>query len=185
MLNNYQACARLRRWPYDMSSEREEIVDIYFFSETKGILNFDTVLKEIRGFISVYPDRHYKIIIGSDSEASRSAHIVTAVTIWRVGNGAIHFWTKSEEKKFGSMRDRIWQEAISSIMLAQEFRSRLNDTLGSDFFWEGNEIHVDIGPNGPTRDLIDGVVGMIKGYHFVPVIKPYSFGASIVADRHT
>ncbi|MEK7083182.1 MAG: ribonuclease H-like YkuK family protein [Patescibacteria group bacterium] len=44
---------------------------------------------------------------------------------------------------------------------------------------------MDIGPNGPTKELIDGVVGMIKGYDFVPVIKPYSFGASIVADRHT
>jgi len=164
---------------------REEIEDICFLSETKGELGFDGVLKEIRAFIERHPDRIYKIIIGSDSEAKRLACIVTAVTIWRVGNGAIHFWTKSEEKKFGSMRDRIWQEAISSIMLAQEFRSRLNDTLGSDFFWEGNEIHVDIGPNGPTKELIDGVVGMIKGYNFVPVIKPYSFGASIVADRHT
>jgi len=83
------------------------------------------------------------------------------------------------------MRDRIWDEAISSIMLAQEFRSRLGDVLGDGSFWEGNEIHVDIGPNGPTKELIDGVVGMIKGYHFTPVIKPYSFGASIVADRHT
>ena len=168
-----------------MQSNRESGEDIHFFSETKGMLNFDAVLHAIRAFISMCPDRHYKIIIGSDSQACPSAHIVTAVTIWRVGNGAIHFWTKSEEKKFGSMRDRIWQEAISSITLAQEFRSRLNDALGSDFFWEGNEIHVDIGPNGPTKELIDGVVGMIKGYDFVPVIKPYSFGASIVADRHT
>ncbi len=166
-----------------MSSEEAE--DIRFFSETKGLLGFSGVLKEIRAFIECRPDRIYKIIIGSDSEASGLAHIVTAVTIWRVGNGAIHFWTKSEEKKFGSMRDRIWQEAISSITLAQEFRSRLGDELGSDFFWEGNEVHVDIGHNGPTKELIDGVVGMIKGYHFVPVIKPYSFGASIVADRHT
>ena len=83
------------------------------------------------------------------------------------------------------MRDRIWQEAIASITLAQEFRSCLTDMLGNDFFWEGNEIHVDIGLNGPTKELIDSVVGMIKGYNFTPVIKPYSFGASIVADRHT
>ena len=159
--------------------------DIYFFSETKGMLDFEHVLKEIVSFVANQPDRFYKIIIGSDSEATKLSRIVTAVTIWRVGNGAIHFWTKTEEKKFGSMRDRIWQEAISSIMLAQEFRSRLGDTLGTDFFWEGNEIHVDIGPNGPTKELIDSVVGMIKGYNFTPVIKPYSFGASIVADRHT
>ena len=159
--------------------------EIRFFSETKGVLDFNHVLGEIKAFLNARPDRLYKIVIGSDSEAKGISSIVTAVTIWRIGNGAIHFWTKSEEKKFGSMRDRIWQEAIASIMLAQEFRSRLGDTLGEDLFWEGNEIHVDIGPNGPTKELIDGVVGMIKGYHFIPVIKPYSFGASIVADRHT
>lgn len=161
------------------------IDDIRFYSETKGMLNLEQVLTEIKAFIDIRPNRFYKIVIGSDSEAKGMSSIVTAVTIWRIGNGAIHFWTKSEEKKFGSMRDRIWQEAISSIMLAQEFRSRLGDTLGNGSFWEGNEVHVDIGPNGPTKELIDGVVGMIKGYDFTPVIKPYSFGASIVADRHT
>lgn len=163
----------------------EENSTISFFSEQLGVIDLDRVLDEIVAFISAKPERFYKIIIGTDSEARPSTHLVTAVTIWRVGNGAIHFWTKSEEKKFGSMRDRIWQEAISSITLAQEMRSRLQDALGNDFFWEGNEIHVDIGPNGPTKELIDSVVGMIKGYNFTPVIKPYSFGASIVADRHT
>ena len=165
--------------------DRAATGDVHFFSETKGALDFERVLKEIAEFVGTQPDCFYKIIIGSDSEARKLSSIVTAITIWRVGNGAIHFWTKSDAKKFGSMRDRIWQEAISSIMLAQEFRSRLGDTLGSDFFWEGNEIHVDIGANGPTKELIDSVVGMIKGYNFTPVIKPYSFGASIVADRHT
>ena len=159
--------------------------EINFHSETLGIISFERVLGEIAAFIERKPERVYKIIIGSDSQASNASQVVTAVTIWCVGNGAIHFWTKSEEKKFGSMRDRIWQEAISSITLAQEFRSRLTDMLGNNFFWEGNEIHVDIGPNGPTKEMIDSVVGMIKGYNFVPVIKPYSFGASIVADRHT
>lgn len=159
--------------------------DIHFHSQHLGIITLGQVLEEIAAFVGRKPDSFYKIIIGSDSQASGTASLVTAVTIWRVGNGAIHFWTKSEEKKFGSMRDRIWQEAIASITLAQEFRSHLSDTLGNDFFWEGNEIHVDIGPNGPTKELIDSVVGMIKGYNFTPVIKPYSFGASVVADRHT
>lgn len=170
---------------YVVLMSTSSLEDIRFFSETKGILNLGQVLKEIAMFVGSQPERLYKIIIGSDSEASKVSRIVTAVTIWRVGNGAIHFWTASEDKKFGSMRDRIWQEAISSIMLAQELRSHLEDTLGDNFFWEGNEIHVDIGPNGPTKELIDSVVGMIKGYNFIPVIKPYSFGASIVADRHT
>ncbi|MFY9462781.1 MAG: ribonuclease H-like YkuK family protein, partial [Candidatus Sungiibacteriota bacterium] len=142
-------------------------------------------MEETLAFVRREPARFYKIIIGTDSQVTDEASLVTALTIWRVGNGAIHFWTRTEIKKFSSMRDRIWAEAIRSITLAQEMRGRLQLALGDEFFWEGNEIHVDIGENGPTRELIDSVSGMIRGYNFTPVIKPYSFGASIVADRHT
>ena len=161
---------------------KEEII---FSSESKGTLSLETVVDAAVEFVRREPERFYKVIIGTDSRASDEASLVTALTIWRVGNGAIHFWTRSEVKKFGSMRDRIWAEAIRSITLAQEMRGRLQSALGDEFFWDGNEIHVDIGANGPTKELIDSVSGMIRGYNFTPVIKPYSFGASIVADRHT
>lgn len=158
---------------------------IIFHGQTLGQMIFSEMIEEVVKFIKKEPSRFYKIIIGTDSEASSPVSLVTAVTIWRVGNGAIHFWTKSEEKKFATLRDRIWQEAINSITLAQEVRSRLQVVLGDEFFWDGNEVHVDVGENGPTKELIDGVVGMIRGYNFQPVIKPYAFGASVVADRHT
>ena len=162
------------------------IQEILFYSEALGgPISFDRVVAETVGFVQAHPARFYKIIIGTDSEASAVSAMVTAITVWRVGNGAVHFWTRTPEKKFGSMRDRIWQEAIASITLAQEVRARLQQELGDDFFWDGNEVHVDIGVNGPTREMVDSVVGMIRGYNFTPVIKPYSFGASIVADRHT
>ena len=161
------------------------INEIIFNSPTVGRIDFEATIAEIVKFVKKDPARFYKIIIGTDSEASSPASLVTAVTVWRVGNGAIHFWIKSEERKFPTMRDRIWQEAINSITLAQEVRSHLQSVLLDEFFWDGNEIHVDVGENGPTRELIDGVVGMIKGYNFEPVIKPYAFGASSVADRHT
>jgi len=161
------------------------IESIKFNSESKGILSAEEVLEEIKIFIKHHPERFYKIIIGTDSHASNKSCLITALTVWRVGNGAIHFWVKSEEKEFATMRERIWQETMNSIMLAQEMRTRLKNSLGEEFFWDGNEIHVDVGQNGPTKELIESVTGVIKGYDFVPVIKPYSFGASVVADRHT
>lgn len=161
------------------------MADITFYSQSHGQLTLDKVIQEIASFVKKEPTRFYKIIIGTDSDATNPVALVTAVTIWRVGNGAIHFWTKSEERKFATLRDRVFQEAINSITLAQEIRSHLQAALGDEFFWDGNEIHVDVGENGPTRELIDGVVGMIKCYNFIPVIKPDAFGASVVADRHT
>lgn len=159
--------------------------EITFYSQTLGKLTLTEVIEEIHAFVKNEPARFYKIIIGTDSESADKVALVSAITVWRVGNGAIHFWTKSEERKFATLRDRIWQEAINSITLAQELRSRLQNKLGDEFFWDGNEIHVDIGENGPTRELIDGVIGMIRGYNFQPVVKPFAFGASVVADRHT
>lgn len=161
------------------------IQETTFNSQTLGKIDWNGVAGEIMKFIQKEPRRFYKVIIGTDSDSHNPVSLVTAITVWRVGNGAIHFWTKSEPQEFKTMRERIWQEAIRSITLAQEVRSHLKNVLGDEFFWDGNEIHVDVGEHGPTKEMIDGVVGMIKGYHFTPVIKPFAFGASVVADRHT
>lgn len=156
-----------------------------FHSSTFGDTKLDAMIAEIAHFVRKAPERRYKIIVGTDSAASDPATLVSAVTVWRVGNGAIHFWTKSRPKNFATLRERILQEALNSIMLAQEIRTRLKEVLKDEFFWDGNEIHVDIGEAGPTKELIDSIRGMIKGYDFIPVIKPFAFGASTVADRHT
>lgn len=161
--------------------------EIVFHSHTRGDVNFEDMVREIVYFIKKEPERRYKVIIGTDSEAGYFTSLVTAVTIVRVGNGAIYFWTRRKKQKFSSRydRNRIWAEAISSITLGQAIRSRLKEVLADEFFWDANDIHVDIGNKGRTRELVEGISGMIKGYDFVPVIKPYSFVASIVADRHT
>ncbi|KKS39032.1 MAG: hypothetical protein A3G49_03025 [Candidatus Sungbacteria bacterium RIFCSPLOWO2_12_FULL_41_11] len=156
----------------------------HFYSQSKGILTLDEVITEVIEFVKAEPGKWYHIIIGSDSASSSPVELVTAVTVWRVGNGAIHFWTKAEPKVFLTLRDRIYAETMNSITLAQEVRSRLRDRLGDEAFWD-NQVHIDVGENGPTRELIDTVVGMVKGYGFEAVIKPNSFGASTVADKHT
>lgn len=160
-------------------------MQIDFYSQTHGKLSLEEALSEVVRFVKSQPERFYKVIVGTDSEAASPSSLVTALTVWRVGNGAIHFWTKSETRPFHSLRERLTQEAMNSITLGQEIRGRLQELLGDEFFWEGNEIHVDIGEVGPSRELIDTIKGMIKGFNFTPVIKPDSFGASIVADRHT
>lgn len=155
-----------------------------FFNIVGSELGLEEVVRAISDFVRQKPQRKYKIIVGTDSAARSEVRFVTAVTIWRIGNGGIHFWTRSEKTICHDLRERIYQETIHSITLAQELRGRLKEKLGDEFFWD-DQIHIDIGENGPTRDFIDSVVGMVRGYGFDAVIKPYAFGASIVADRHT
>lgn len=160
-----------------------------FYKPQHGSISFSEAVQEITEFIKKQPKHFYKVIVGSDSGASHlepfETTIITAVIVWRVGRGATYFLTKSPRQTFYTRRERIIGETMNSIMLAQELRSRLTSELGDEFLWDGNEIHADIGNVGETREFIREVTGLIQGFDFIPVIKPYSWGAASVADRHT
>jgi len=47
------------------------------------------------------------------------------------------------------------------------------------------EIHVDVGENGATKAMIQELVGMVRAHNFEARIKPESYAASNVADKHT
>ena len=160
--------------------------ELTFHSWTKGNLTLDEMVDEIGFYINTRKNRAYQIIVGSDSSSTNPVSVVTAVTVWRVGNGGIHFWFNGEKKTFHTLQDRIYEETIRSVTLAQELKTRLREKLGEDALWDEKiTVHIDVGENGPTKELIDQVVGMVKGYGFQAVIKPNAFGASVVADKHT
>ena len=47
------------------------------------------------------------------------------------------------------------------------------------------EIHLDVGTQGRSKEIIREVVGMVTGSGFDARIKPDSYGASTVADKFT
>jgi len=161
---------------------------VYFHSPQSGRVRFADIVGEIIAFIKQDPRQRYKVIVGSDSSAGSreplTTTIITVVIVWRIGRGATYFWTRSEPRTFYSLHERIIGETMGSITLAQEIRSHLKDALGDEFLWDGNEIHTDIGNGGESKEFIREVVGLIKGFDFEPVIKPWAWGASTVADRH-
>lgn len=161
--------------------------NIKFYNETlKRHITFEEVVEEIIKYVNNESEGQYKITVGTDSEGSNETHFVTAIAVLRVGNGGRYFWTKSEKTFCPTLRDRIYKETMHSIMFVQELKSQLKDKLGEDFFWDNKiTVHLDVGKNGPTKDFIESVVGMVKGYGFEAIIKPDSFGAFVLADRHT
>lgn len=149
-------------------------------------LDFEELIDSLISYIKEKPSAQYRIVVGTDSSSGKNVKFVTAVTILRVGNGGRYFWTRSREFFCPTLQDRIYKEAIQSITLTQELKSRLKEKCGEEIFWDGNiVIHLDVGQNGLTSNLVDAVVGMVKGYGFEAAIKPESFCASTVADRHT
>lgn len=163
--------------------------DTTFISPTVGELSVPEMVSEIEGFVHEEPRSFYRLVIGTDSQTrSINGHaeidFVTAIVIHRAGRGARYFWKKiKKEMKVPVLRDKIYTETAMSLEVAQdmvpEIRKRITPAK-YDF-----EIHIDVGPIGPTRDMIREVVGMVNGNGFVAKTKPESWGASSVADKHT
>lgn len=145
------------------------------------------VVQEIVQFMKDEPRRHYRVTIGTDSERLGNGQVdfVTAVVIHRVGNGGRYFWRGFTMGKFHTLRDRIIKEVLISLDLGKEVLEELKklSEAGAKLDWEF-EIHADIGENGPTKAMIQEVVGMIRAHNFEARTKPDSYAASNVADRH-
>ena len=107
---------------------------------------------------------------------------VTAIVVHRLGKGARYYYTREHENIGRSLRQRIFYETSRSLGVASQMAEKLAQNGHADL---NVEIHLDVGKNGPTGDLIREVVGMVTGSGFDAKIKPDSYGASTVADKFT
>jgi len=125
-------------------------------------------------------------VIGTDSQVYTKTDFVTAVVVCRVGAGGRYFWMRDQRDNFKSLRDRIYMETLKSLEMAEIMSGELKRVLAGSREEDFNiEIHVDIGENGKTREMIKEVVGMVRGNGYEVKTKPLAYGAFAVADRHT
>lgn len=159
-----------------------------FHSPTKGELSLAQVAQEVSDFIDEEPRAVYRLVVGTDSQAKRlngvsEIDFVTAVVIHRRGRGGRYFWHKERQHRVYVLREKIYTETLMSLELAGNLVPILRNKIpGSKY---DLEIHIDVGPIGPTRDMIKEVVGMVTGNGYTAKTKPESYGASTVADKHT
>jgi len=160
----------------------------FFISPTQGKISLQQMVDGLFHFMSEEKDYFYDLVIGTDSKSGKpngkdKIEFVTAVVIHRKGKGGRYFWQKNRVEKIASLREKIYMETLLSIQLAEklvpEFTKRLN---GERYRLE---IHIDVGDVGPTRDMIKEVVGIVNGNGFTAKTKPESYGAFVVADKHT
>ncbi len=159
-----------------------------FISPTKGFRDFDEVMDDVLEFIHEDERFKYEVVVGTDSDqfvtdtGRKQAEFVSVVAVHRVGRHGRYFWKRVANIPTYDHHDRMLKEAMYSLELAQlvvaHLRPRLSETLYNF------EIHLDIGHNGPTSGMISEIVGMITGSGFVARIKPESYAANKVADRH-
>lgn len=159
-----------------------------YFSPSKGYLTVEGMVMEISEFVRQEPNSFYRLVIGSDSQIKNSnghseTDFVTAIVIHRQGKGARYFWQKEKVYRAPVLREKIYSETTRSLDTAHKLVPVLRECIKPAKY--DLEIHIDVGSLGPTREMIREVVGMVNGNGFVAKTKPYSWGASSVADKHT
>lgn len=153
-----------------------------FISPTFGKLSFENMFTRIIEYIKEGGGQVFNLIIGTDSFLNSETLFVSAIIIHKVGHGGRYFYRKIPRRKIDNLRQRIFYETTISIELASIIRERLNE---NGFKKLPVEIHLDVGTNGDTKEIIKEVVGMVTGSGYAAVTKPDSYGASKVADRHS
>ncbi len=153
-----------------------------FNSPTKGRMAFEQVFKDIVEYIHEDSKIKYKLIVGTDSQLREDVCYVTAILILREGKGGRFYYSKEREKTKLSLKQRIFYETSKSLIVAAKLAEKLtaNGLAELDI-----EIHLDVGEQGQTKEIIKEVVGMVVGSGFDARIKPDSYGASKVADKYT
>jgi hypothetical protein len=163
----------------------------YFFNPTIGNLTFDGTLNEMMNYMLEKPAKEYEIVVGCDSPSEEEPHFPAAIVILRKGEGGRFFLKKikyPKERKFYNFRQRILEEVLLSCELALVLRETLEkkkEVWPKNLKWEFNYVHADVGERGATKEMIKEVTGLIRGNGFEPVIKPFSFAASVISDRYT
>jgi predicted RNase H-related nuclease YkuK (DUF458 family) len=177
------------------SESAEALKSPIFNCRDRQSMSLGEVINDVVEYMVQAPQNRYRVIIGTDSPGSKRVEFITAIVVHRVGKGGRYWWHRSATYNMPSRKMRIISEVLQSLRIADLVAPALKNhqalvnhfqKLGVEYkLGIPLEIHVDVGENGATRDMIQEVVGMVKGNGFEAKIKPDSFCASVVADRHT
>ena len=155
-----------------------------FYNDNSGRLGFDEVIEEVLHYVAKDGQAKYRVFIGSDSLSyDTRVNIVSTIVVYKVGNGGRYFWHRFQRDGIHNLRSKIHAEVECSIELAQKVIGALKGKISD--LPETLEVHVDVGNNGSTRELIAEVTGWIKAYGLQARTKPESVAATSVADRRT
>lgn len=164
----------------------------YFQNVSTSVLTSEEVIYEIKKFLEEDEKAKYSLVIGTDSHergggsnGKKCISLVTAIVVHRKGFGGRYFWKRKQKRNIYTLRDKIYAETMESLDFARTFIPLLKRSLNGNTPSYDLEVHVDVGEHGDTREMIKEIVGMVTGNGFAAKIKPDSYAASYVADKHT
>ncbi|MFA5586065.1 MAG: ribonuclease H-like YkuK family protein [Saccharofermentanales bacterium] len=142
-----------------------------------------------------------RIIVGCDSQQKRSYTLYALVIVLYdqgLHNGAHIVFMRIKDKKEKSLVNRLMNESLYSLDLAEYLNNELNDFYNMPKFGKCKyndttpskkiEIHVDVNPQegnnkqNKSNVVYNSIMGMVSSYGFMVKCKPDAFGASCAAD---
>lgn len=166
----------------------------YFYNLTEDKMKFEEVYHRIYNFIKADPRSEYILSIGTDSQVHpKSTRFITAVHLHRKGKGAWGCLRNYDvPRRMMNVKEKISLETSLSQEIACYFTPDLLADLTELLLPHVNsgaelmlEIHLDIGKNGLTKELIKEMTSRIKAMGIKPRIKPNSYTASSYANKYT
>lgn len=149
-----------------------------FKSPTYGTLEKEQVFNYLKKSI-LQEKGNYKVIVGTDSQNTYKTKMVVVICLINEGHGGVFFYHIDLLPKIKNLNTKIFTETEKSLEIARE----LNEYFYEEGIRADVEIHVDIGREGKTKDLIQSILGWITAEGFVAKIKDESYVASTIADR--
>lgn len=149
-----------------------------FKSPTYGILEKNEVFNYLKNTI-IKNNGNYKIIVGTDSQNTYKTKMVIVICLINEGKGGSFFYHIDWLPKIKDLNTKIYTETEKSLQIARE----LNKFFHKENIRTNVEIHVDIGREGKTKDLIQSIIGWVTAEGFIAKIKDESYVASTIADR--
>lgn len=157
-----------------------------WITRTRGTFDFGDMCKEIEKFVESAPDERYEVSIGTDSQQHGNVfRFITSVVVYRVRRGAQYYYKIEYETHIDSLQQKIMYEATMTYKYKELLKDALEDLL---LRYDINiRPHVDIGEDGETKKFISQITGMFKSFgpSEEALIKPYSYAASWVANKHS
>lgn len=171
-----------------------------FISPSKGSVTLEEVIADVITYMGEDKRFKYRLIIGTDSQVSNPPYppyhttkgaqvdFVNALVVHRVGRGGRYFWRRVPRQYHSPLplKARMFTEANFSIELAMEVLAQLQGNLAEAFteYAPKVEVHIDVGHNGPTKEVIKELMSLVRSNGFEARIKPDSYVASTVADKY-
>ena len=135
-------------------------------------------VKDIRQYIKDHASDKFTVHIGTDTKPSSShTTLITTICFREESRGALVVYQKSKIGVFPTVRDRLFHETYVSLEVAEAV---------TPFVGHAPTIHADVNPkqDSLSSQVMDSVVGMIKGMGYPVIIKPEAWAADI-ADMYT